>query len=145
MKVCFRCKLSISESEFYAHPSMSDGLLGKCKACTKKDVSSRYKITRIQRHLYEKKRCKDTRRKYLVSEYQKIYKLQNSEKCKARQFVANALRDKKITKLPCESCGSTFRVQAHHDDYSKPLSVRWLCFKHHRELAHNQVVVASYK
>ena len=31
-------------------------------------------------------------------------------------------------------------VEAHHDDYFKPLDVRWLCFRHHREL-HGQTIL----
>ena len=27
----------------------------------------------------------------------------------------------------CEICGSKINIQAHHQDYSKPLSVNWLC------------------
>ena len=39
-----------------------------------------------------------------------------------------------ITQKPCEKCGSK-NSQKHHDDYSKPLDVRWFCrpchLKHH--------------
>ncbi|MFC3331681.1 hypothetical protein ACFOEM_04310 [Paenalcaligenes hominis] len=32
----------------------------------------------------------------------------------------------------CEVCGKS-KVDAHHDDYSKPLEVRWLCREHHMQ------------
>lgn len=38
----------------------------------------------------------------------------------------------KLIKGSCEVCGE-LKVDAHHDDYSKPLDIRWLCKLHHRE------------
>jgi hypothetical protein len=57
----------------------------------------------------------------------------NVLKRKAHEAVGNAIRDRRLTKGPCEvGVGCKGRVQAHHEDYSKPLDVRWLCTKHHR-------------
>ncbi len=56
----------------------------------------------------------------------------NRHKRKAHAAVSNALRDKRLSRKPCEVCDEA-RVQAHHDDYFKPLDVRWLCIKHHAE------------
>jgi hypothetical protein len=54
------------------------------------------------------------------------------KKFSARDKVKHALRIGTLTRLPCEVCGTT-RTHGHHDDYSKPLAVRWLCARHHRE------------
>ena len=37
-----------------------------------------------------------------------------------------------IKRQPCEICNE-MKVDAHHDDYNKPLDVRWLCRKHHNQ------------
>lgn len=36
-----------------------------------------------------------------------------------------------LSPQPCEVCGE--KAEAHHDDYSRPGDVRWLCRLHHRQ------------
>ena len=64
------------------------------------------------------------------------------EKAAARDAIQRALRSGKVKRLPCEVCGAVHgtkrpdgtlhKVEAHHDDYTKPLDVRFLCVVHHR-------------
>ena len=54
-------------------------------------------------------------------------------KVRARDAVRNAVRHKSLNKNPCAICGSRERVHGHHEDYSRPLDVTWLCRDHHRE------------
>jgi hypothetical protein len=63
---------------------------------------------------------------------------QNPVKYKAVTAVGNALRDGKLAKGACEKKGRDCKgpIHAHHDDYMKPLEVRWLCRKHHELLHH---------
>jgi hypothetical protein len=51
----------------------------------------------------------------------------------ARAYANVYERLGKLKRQPCEACGTTRLVQKHHTDYSKPLQVRWLCMRHHRE------------
>lgn len=54
---------------------------------------------------------------------------------RARTAVSNAIRDGRLVRGECEQegeCGG--RVEGHHDDYSRPLDVRWLCKRHHDQL-----------
>lgn len=50
-----------------------------------------------------------------------------------RLRTKQAIRKGRLPRQPCEVCGSG-QVDAHHDDYSKPFEVRWLCRTHHKEL-----------
>lgn len=59
------------------------------------------------------------------------WKKKNREKHRAHWLVEYAVKSGKLERQPCEVCGDA-NVQAHHDDYDKPLEVRWLCPLHHR-------------
>ena len=53
----------------------------------------------------------------------------------AEWAVRQALKDGRLTKQPCEVCGKSDRVHAHHPlDYrTHPLTVKWLCPLHHAQ------------
>lgn len=63
------------------------------------------------------------------------------DKQAAKTEVMKAVRAGRLSRQPCEICSRDPKatdgrslVQAHHDDYTQPLQVRWLCQKcHHRE------------
>jgi len=137
MKKCFKCGCEKEQTEFYKHPDMEDGYLGKCKDCTKKDVKNRYysKITEIKD--YEHHRSQTKQRKQKAIEYLRTKRAKYPEKYQAHNIVSNAVRDGRLEKQSCEICGCE-QSQAHHEDYSRPLDVRWLCFKHHRKI-HGQL------
>lgn len=50
---------------------------------------------------------------------------------KVGSAVNAAIRNGTLTRRPCRDCGA-LKVQAHHEDYSKPLDVIWLCQKCHK-------------
>lgn len=59
------------------------------------------------------------------------------QKRAAQQAAKNAIRTGALVRQPCEACtksGHTQRSKSHghHEDYSKPLEVIWLCSLHHR-------------
>lgn len=66
------------------------------------------------------------------AEYAVKYRDKNPEKIAAHQAVHRALRHGDLRQQPCEVCGEP-NSEAHHADYSKPLSVEWLCKRHHRQ------------
>lgn len=73
------------------------------------------------------------------------YHLIDTTRERARLAVIIAVRMGLLEKHHCEQCeiraGRPPKVQAHHDDYNRPLDVRWLCQKHHRGWhASNQAV-----
>ncbi|MEK6882819.1 MAG: hypothetical protein AABY22_24560 [Nanoarchaeota archaeon] len=71
--------------------------------------------------------------------YTKIQRKRYPEKIKARKKVHYAIKTGKLIKSICEidEC-SEEKTFAHHEDYSKPLEVNWLCRKHHRNKHDNK-------
>lgn len=57
----------------------------------------------------------------------------NYKKYLANKLIEGRIRRGVLLKQPCEVCKSTKTVHAHHEDYSKPLDIVWLCPKHHKE------------
>lgn len=122
-KTCFKCMAEKSLSDFYRHPMMADGRLGKCKECAKSDV----KKNRLGKLDYYRKydRMRGNRQ---TPEYRASYQAEFPKKTKARTAVGNAVRDGKLQKpKTCEECGLVGCIHGHHDDYDLPLDVRWLC------------------
>ena len=72
-------------------------------------------------------------RERLGASHSKAWNVANPEKRRAQKNVEYALKSGKLIRQPCERCGAIERIQAHHDDYSKPLDVMWLCQVHHKE------------
>ena len=108
---CCLCKEYKSKNDFSLDKNRDNGVSSRCNECKPE---------------YNKKREKDRR------VYHTQYDIKYPEKLKGRIMVRNALKNGDITKLPCQFCNSE-RSMGHHDDYSKPLEVRWLCQKHHSQ------------
>lgn len=62
----------------------------------------------------------------------KLWHSRNPQHRKAYNALHNSIRSGAISKpSACQQCGSTAKIQAHHQDYTKPLDVQWLCVKCH--------------
>lgn len=121
-KKCFKCGEVKPISAFYKHAKMSDGHVNKCKECNKKDVRDN-RIKKIDYYReYDRKR--GNRQGY---EYTKHYRERFPKKYRAHQMVAYAIKAGNLVAEPCEQCSRADGTHAHHDDYSKPLNIRWLC------------------
>lgn len=68
----------------------------------------------------------------------------NAIKTIAQQKVTDAVRRGRLQKPDrCSSCGRTgIRLDGHHEDYSKPLEVKWLCVQCHSD-RHRQINAAK--
>lgn len=132
MKQCFKCLQEKPFSEFYRHGQTKSLLFGKCKQCTREDAR-RNRMNRLEYYReYDCKRAQLPHRKALA--------LKNTRKARKRihRYTAShdavdaAIKKGKLVRQPCQMCGTKDWVAAHHDDYSQPLAVMWLCPVHHK-------------
>ena len=107
IKKCCSCNHLKLGQEFHNNKSSKDGKQGKCIKCTNIYSSQYRKDNRDSLH---------EKRNY------------NCKKYKAQQQVRNAVKRGDLIKpKECEECNNQGDVIGHHDDYNKPLNVRWIC------------------
>ena len=133
MKCCSACGENKELTDFQVREASNDGSTAACRVCLQKRDKRRYPKEarkRAEDHkTYMTTRSGKSAHKRATRKWLETSRLERA----AHIILDNAVRDGKVTKGPCGVCGSTRRIHGHHDDYSKPLEVRWLCPKHHKE------------
>lgn len=72
--------------------------------------------------------------KEAVRKHVKSWQERNPEKVKAHTRVYDAIRRGKLIRPnTCKICSKFCKPEAHHEDYSKPLEILWLCKNCHAE------------
>lgn len=147
---CSHCQRQLARDLFPKHSGRKSGIGSWCLACTN-ESSKRYSSTehgRAKRRLGNR-RHRDSvhgRRKHRQrnAEHYRQHRREridhilavrkaNPEKYKARRRAYMALNKGLIVKPnACPVCGfNDRRLEMHHDDYLKPLEIRWLCSRCH--------------
>lgn len=132
-KVCTTCGETKPTDAFYAHPMMKDGRLSRCAECTKAAVRANRQARLEYYREYDRIRAKQPHRVKQRKEYARDNPRPRPEpdpvKREARVQLGNALRDGRIKRPPeCQICAvSDDSLHGHHEDYTKPLDVIWVC------------------
>lgn len=131
MKKCKTCGENLDISCFRESPKNIDGHRGSCKDC-ENAYTRRRRMNNPKVREHDRYRDKENEQRRLAKiKETKEWKKRNVYKTSAHKAVLRSVKSGKIIKTPCVVCGSTFRIHGHHEDYSKPLEVIWLCPLHH--------------
>lgn len=159
-KICGKCQLELPLMLFPRNRSKSGGFDSRCKNCSRVAASTWYAANKDRAKSWKIEYYAKNREKLLVqmreysnlnkeillkkqreyraanasriAEQQRLSQQRYPEKHGARLLTQDAIRTGILSRQCCEKCGAE-KTEAHHDDYSKPLQVRWLCHTHHAE------------
>ena len=128
-RTCNDCNMTSSDLELFRKAKTSKyGRQNQCHVCASK------KATAWQLANPEKGKAWRQANPEKAADYNRGYALSHPEKRSANTKVANALRDGKLIRPEiCSECAVRCIPDAHHDQYTYPLLVRWLCKQCHIE------------
>ena len=113
MKACTTCKEQKDVDQFFRDKTKPDGRAACCRACRKVQSARCYQknpdAVRVRIQAWQSK---------------------HPDRRPAHKAVESAIERGDMTRQPCRVCGNP-KTDAHHDDYTKPLEVDWLCRLHH--------------
>ncbi len=147
MKRCTKCGKTKPLEEFRKDKSGKGGVGSHCKPCDHAYTAAwrarHPDYARHRRQLREAKpeqyratqqRCVKAWKERNPERWQEIvktYRLRHPKKVAARRAMRDAVYSQKVAKPDCCSiCGGQFErndIHGHHDDYTKPLDVTWMC------------------
>lgn len=137
LKTCPKCKVVKESLEFYKNRSRRDGFTWGCKDCCQEN-QRKYRQTKAGKEVHQRGSQKYSKTEGGRGVHQKArqkHHLLHPEQKEAHSIVREAIRLGKITRpFLCELCFKKCKPEGHHEDYSKPLDVDWLCAECHSKI-----------
>lgn len=138
MKICSRCHLE--KNDFYPYKKTI------CKDCVKKYDRERYKNEDRKKYLkdfhneYMKNEDNRKRHSKLSIKFAAEWAKNNPEKIRTHYLLKYHVKKGHIIKPgTCSYCNNKDKIEAHHEDYSKPFSIVWLCRTCHKRYHRNLI------
>jgi hypothetical protein len=141
IKKCSRCGIEKEVVNFRRDANTKDGHRSACKTCIKISDAIYQKSITSEQNRKRHDKFRNTHRRQ-IAEYLNRIRKENPDKARAWDLVSKAINNGKFTRKPCEICGG-LNTHAHHEDYSKPYDVQWLCPLHHKEIHKNKQVLSG--
>jgi len=132
VKVCTKCGIEKGLSEFGNHKITKDGLNYRCRSCAKAYSELHRDKIRSYSKIYNKSYKKDYRKTGVHKDSKRRYAQKYPNAYKSRNYYTHN-KHKITTPIYCSSCPSTNNIQAHHNDYNKPMDVIYLCAQCHAD------------
>lgn len=135
---CCTCKEALPPADFYSCKRSPNGLKAQCKRCHNSTSIRTRDIENTRRIRRESGRRVRVLNLDAVRGRERLRKRPVDERVMARRKLNTAVQcGKLIRPKVCSICFGGGKITAHHDDYSRPLDVRWLCWgchgKEHRK------------
>ncbi len=136
-KACVKCGVWKCADEFLKVLRSPTGRGGVCKACNL--------IVHRERYAKSLKQPKTQARRQAELAAIKRYKQRHPEKRRAHGIISQRVaRGKLIKPQNCQMCQVfSLKLEGHHEDYSKPLDVMWLCRTCHKRIHRKVLHVAA--
>lgn len=132
---CHKCKINKPVSDFNKDRSNRNGHQGTCRECQRKRLREIVRdpvlaARKREQNARYRERDREKLRPIWVQKQTKRQKEGKIDKVKlrCRMILQGAIRYGRIFRPKCcAGCGKECHAHAHHENYSKPFEVLWLC------------------
>lgn len=152
-RACRRCGEDKPIEQFTKAQRCKFGRAHTCRACTaaiaqewaeknraqSREIKRKWRSNNPQKQRTSEASYRDSHRDDIRAR-SRNYEKKNLDKKRCHKMVHYAIdRGRMVRPTSCPKCGKQKDIHAHHEDYSKPLEVQWLCstchVRLHKEIA----------